>query len=66
MKKNIELNQDLIEKRYLSIKDSGMKEDFLDKKSFGEIKVFINLIPKNLLFPVPLEHGKDKIYIGTN
>lgn len=64
--KNIEMNQDLIEKRYLKIKSSGMNEDFLDKKAFGEIKIFINLIPKNLLFPVPLEHGDDKIYIGTN
>lgn len=59
----MKITKEIIEK-YLEMKNSNKVEDFLDEKSFGKIKVFINKEPKNLIFK--LKEGEDIIYIGTN
>jgi hypothetical protein len=57
------LNKELLEKKYQEMKSQKIDEDFLDEK-LGEIKVYINKKPKKILFNFNIE--ADEIYIGTN
>ena len=58
------INDELIRGKYLEMKSLGLTEDFLDKKAFGALKIFINSKPKTLLFSCKL-NNTDIIYVGV-
>jgi hypothetical protein len=51
------VNRDLIEDKYLEMKRQGISEDYLDKEAFGEIKLFINQEPTDILLSLQIEEG---------
>ena len=59
------VNIELIEMKYQEMKRLGITQDFLDKKAFGELKIYINKKPKTLLFSCKLDNS-DIVYVGSN
>ena len=57
------INKDLLEKKYKEMKSANIDEDFLDEKLRG-IKVFLNKKPSSILFKLRIE--PDDVYIGSN
>lgn len=57
------INTKLIEEIYTQMKKDGKTEGFLDQESFGNIKIFINKKPKEILFSIKIDG--DIIHIGT-
>jgi hypothetical protein len=53
-----------IEEKYEEMKKSGKTEDFLDKDHFGELKLFIQTKPKEVLFFLELD--SNTVYLGSN
>ena len=58
------INEEIVKKKYQEMKDLNNVEDFLDEKSFGEIKIYINIKPKMVLFSLPID--PDVVYVGSN
>ena len=52
-------------KKYEEMVKSGKTEDFFDPEHFGELKIFINTIPKTVLFPLKIDPD-NTVYLGSN
>jgi hypothetical protein len=57
--------KDLVTEKYHEMKTGSTNEDFLGKKLFGGIKVFINTEPKYCLIMLHFEND-DVVYVGSN
>ncbi len=58
------INEELVKNKYQEMKSQNKTEDFLDEKIFGEVRIFINLKPKMVLFFLQIE--PDTVYVGSN
>ena len=57
--------EDLVARRYVEMRENGLTEDFLDKNTLGNIKLFINTKPLIVLSSFVIEES-DTVYIGSN
>lgn len=57
--------EDLVARRYIKMKENDLTEDFLDKNTLGNIKLFINTKPLIVLSSFNIEES-DTVYIGSN
>ncbi|HNX54548.1 MAG TPA: hypothetical protein PKO30_03100 [Prolixibacteraceae bacterium] len=56
------VNRELIEGKYLEMKQRGVSEDYLDKEAFGQLKLFINEEPECYLLSIKIE--EDILFVG--
>lgn len=61
------INKNLIEKRFKELKEQGKTEDVFNKEAFGDLKIFINKEPKFPIVTHPFVDGTTAvtIYIGS-